>query len=95
MPGEPERRVSTIRLEGMFDLPAARLLEHSLRSVCAGDRVVVDFSRVRQFNDFGVPGASTPPPHGASPGRVSVACQRGSRRSGSYPREPRRSDWSR
>lgn len=54
MQAEPERRVSTIRLEGTFDLPAARLLEHSLRTVRAGDRVMVDFSRVRQFNDFGV-----------------------------------------
>lgn len=42
-----------IRLEGTFDLPAARLLENSLRRFATGG-VLVDFSAVRQFNDFAV-----------------------------------------
>ncbi|GAO02152.1 STAS domain-containing protein [Anaeromyxobacter sp. PSR-1] len=54
MPSERERPVTIVRLEGTFDLPAARLLEHSLRTMRSGDRVLVDFSRARRFNDFGI-----------------------------------------
>jgi hypothetical protein len=43
-----------IRLEGTFDLPAARLLENSLRRHAAAEGVRVDFGGVRQFNDFAV-----------------------------------------
>lgn len=45
---------TTIRLEGTFDLPSARLVEHALKRTTPGDRVRVDFTRVRQFHDFGV-----------------------------------------
>jgi anti-anti-sigma regulatory factor len=43
-----------IRLEGTFDLPAARVLEKSLERLGAGGGVRLDFTRVRQFNDFAV-----------------------------------------
>ena len=43
-----------IRLEGTFDLPAARLVENSLKRMRGGERVRVDFTRVRQFNDFAI-----------------------------------------
>lgn len=43
-----------IRLEGTFDLPSARLLENSLKRMTGGERVRVDFTRVRVFNDFAV-----------------------------------------
>jgi len=44
---------AVIRLEGTFDLPAARLLENSLRRN-GGGPVRVDFSQVRAFKDFAV-----------------------------------------
>lgn len=44
---------AVISLEGTFDLPAARLLENSLKR-SAGGAVRVDFTRVRAFNDFAV-----------------------------------------
>ncbi len=43
-----------LHLEGEFDVPAARLLEHSLRGVGAADRIRIDFSAVRRFNDYGI-----------------------------------------
>lgn len=45
---------ATIRLEGTFDLPSARLVENSLKRMHPGDEVRVDFTRVREFNDFAV-----------------------------------------
>ncbi len=48
------QRVSVVRLEGEFDLPAARMLEHSLRGFKAGDRVQIDFSGVRRLHDYGI-----------------------------------------
>lgn len=48
------RRVSVLRLEGSFDLPAARLLEHSLRGLASGDRVRIDFSGVKRLHDYGI-----------------------------------------
>jgi hypothetical protein len=54
MPSPESPRTSIIRLEGEFDLPAARMLEHSLRGVAPGNRVRIDFSRVRRLHDFGI-----------------------------------------
>lgn len=45
---------AVIRLEGTFDLPAARLLENSLKRMNGERRVRVDFTRVREFKDFAV-----------------------------------------
>jgi anti-anti-sigma regulatory factor len=52
MPGSELPR-PVIRLEGTFDLPAARLLEYSLGRM-KSEGVRVDFTGVRQFNDFAV-----------------------------------------
>ncbi len=43
-----------IRVEGTFDLPAARVLENALRRLGGNGGVRVDFTRVRQFNDYAV-----------------------------------------
>jgi hypothetical protein len=48
------RRETVIRLDRAFDLPAARMVEHTLRRMAAGDRVRIDFGRVQQFHDFAV-----------------------------------------
>ncbi len=42
-----------IHLEGEFDLPAARMLEHSLRAR-RGEPVRIDFGRVRRLHDYGI-----------------------------------------
>ncbi len=47
-------RDSVLRLEGEFDLPAARVLEHSLRGFGPGDTVRIDFSRVQRLHDYGI-----------------------------------------
>jgi hypothetical protein len=71
MASDGQRTAAVIHLEGNFDVPAARLLQNSLRGL--GDATVhVDFTRVRQFNDFAVAvlaQALTCP--GAAPARVS------------------------
>lgn len=48
----PPRKV--IRLEGTFDLPAAREVAEALESAPAGLEVRLDLTRVRDFHDFGV-----------------------------------------
>jgi STAS domain len=48
------RRSSTLLVEGEFDLPSARMLEHSLRGLKEGDLVRIDFRRVRQFHDYAI-----------------------------------------
>jgi anti-anti-sigma regulatory factor len=45
---------TVIRLEGVFDIPAARLVEYSLKRMSAGDRVRIDFSGVRELRDYGI-----------------------------------------
>ena len=51
--GESHREVLTLRMEGTFDVPAARLVEHTIaRSRAVSIRL--DFSRVTDFHDFGV-----------------------------------------
>jgi anti-anti-sigma regulatory factor len=45
---------TVIRLEGVFDIPAARLVEYSLKRMSAGDRVRIDFTRVRELRDYGI-----------------------------------------
>jgi anti-anti-sigma regulatory factor len=51
---QSQPQAATIRLEDTFDLPAARLLENSLRRAGPGERVLVDFGGVRHFHDFAV-----------------------------------------
>jgi anti-anti-sigma regulatory factor len=54
MAEQEHRAPSVIRLEGTFDLPAARLLENALKRMRTGEPVRVDFTRVRDFRDFAV-----------------------------------------
>lgn len=49
-----DAREVVISMEGTFDLPAARLLQNSLKRMGSGEAVRVDFTRVRVFNDFAV-----------------------------------------
>lgn len=53
MPTRPPP-AAIISFEGTFDLPAARLLENSLKRMRRGDRVRVDFRGVRTFHDYGI-----------------------------------------
>lgn len=48
-----ERERTVIRLEGVFDVPAARRLTAELDRA-AFDDVRIDLTRVREFHDFGV-----------------------------------------
>jgi hypothetical protein len=48
-----ERERTVIRLEGVFDVPAARRLAAELDGETYGE-VRIDMTRVREFHDFGV-----------------------------------------
>ena len=54
MSEQDHRSPPVIRLEGTFDVPSARLVENSLKRMRAGERVRVDFTRVRDFHDFAI-----------------------------------------
>ncbi len=43
-----------MRLEGVFDVPAARRLEQVLERAREGDAIRVDLTQVREFHDFGI-----------------------------------------
>jgi len=51
---DSKRRRTTIRLGKVFDVPAARLIENTLKRMGAGDRVRIDFGRVHEFHDSGI-----------------------------------------
>ncbi len=51
---EGQRNGTVLRVEGAFDLSAARLVEHTVKRLGAGEQVRIDFTRVRQFHDFGI-----------------------------------------
>jgi anti-anti-sigma regulatory factor len=51
---EAKERWTVISLEGVFDIPAARFVEHSVKRLSAGDKVRIDFTRVRDFRDYGI-----------------------------------------
>ena len=44
----------TFKLDGVFDGASAWELRHALEAVQKGSKVVLDFTRVREFYDFGV-----------------------------------------
>jgi hypothetical protein len=44
----------TIRLEGVFDIAAARRVQDELARAQPGVRVRLDFPHIREFHDFGV-----------------------------------------
>lgn len=48
-----ERQRTVIRLDGVFDVPAARRLTEELDEARYGE-VRIDLTRVREFHDFGV-----------------------------------------
>lgn len=48
-----ERERTVIRLEGIFDVPAARKVAAALDDAAYGE-VRIDMTRVREFHDFGV-----------------------------------------
>lgn len=49
-----EHTLRVIRVEGAFDLPAARRVAEALVSARDSELVEVDLTRVREFHDFGV-----------------------------------------
>jgi len=49
-----EHSLRVIRIEGTFDLPAARRVAEALVSARGDEAVEVDLTRVREFHDFGV-----------------------------------------
>jgi len=49
---DPEHQV--IRMEGTFDMPAARRVAEALQATPAGQEVRLDLTRVREFHDFGM-----------------------------------------
>ncbi len=51
---EIEAEDVVIRMDGMFDVPAARRLAGTLADVTPGMEVYVDLTHVREFNDFGI-----------------------------------------
>jgi anti-anti-sigma regulatory factor len=54
MPGDDPSRARLIRIEGTFDLPAARQVAEALVAARADETVEVDLTGVREFHDFGV-----------------------------------------
>jgi anti-anti-sigma regulatory factor len=54
MSHEGDRQPRVVRVEGTFDLPAARRVAEAITTSRAGERVEVDLTRVREFHDFGV-----------------------------------------
>jgi hypothetical protein len=53
-PAEDRSDELTLKLDGVFDGASAWELRHRLEAVRSAHRVVLDFSRVREFYDFGV-----------------------------------------
>jgi anti-anti-sigma regulatory factor len=45
---------TVMSLEGTFDVPGARVLQNALARMTPGARVLVDFTGVREFNDFAI-----------------------------------------
>jgi hypothetical protein len=54
MPGEEDGSPRLIRIEGTFDLPAARRVAEAVVAAGPGEALEVDLTRVREFHDFGV-----------------------------------------
>lgn len=60
-----------LRLEGTFDVRAARRVDATIDRAGPGERVVVDVSLVREFHDFGIAVLGQTVKH-AAPGRVAL-----------------------
>ncbi len=48
------REELVVRLDGVFDVPAARRVERLLERARPGDSVRLDLTHVREFHDFGI-----------------------------------------
>jgi STAS domain len=48
------QRERVIRVDDVFDIPAARRVQSELEGVLPGDSVRLDCTRVREFHDFGI-----------------------------------------
>ncbi len=48
------RRETVLRVDGVFDVPAARQVEQALARARPGDAVRLDLTKVEEFHDFGV-----------------------------------------
>ncbi len=49
-----QREELVVRLEAVFDVPAARRVERLLEQAQPGDAFLLDLTHVREFHDFGV-----------------------------------------
>jgi hypothetical protein len=54
-----------VRLDGVFDVPAARRLEQVLERARDGESIRVDLTQVREFHDFGIAILAQALKHGA------------------------------
>jgi hypothetical protein len=45
---------TVIRMDGVFDVPAAQRLAHVLEQTDANEQVRIDLTEVREFHDYGV-----------------------------------------
>jgi anti-anti-sigma regulatory factor len=45
---------TVIRMEGVFDVPAAQRLARALAQTDANEQVRIDLTQVREFHDYGV-----------------------------------------
>jgi len=54
MSREDENSPRLIRIEGTFDLPAARRVAEAVVAARPGETLELDLTRVRDFHDFGV-----------------------------------------
>jgi len=67
----PARGEVLFKLEGVFDVPAARRVEKLLEKTRDGEAVRLDLSHVREFHDFGIAVLAQALKHG-KPRRVSL-----------------------
>jgi hypothetical protein len=52
MPGPSEQERMEIRVEGIFDVPAAQSVVRACERAEGPRRVLIDMTRVREFHDF-------------------------------------------
>ena len=67
-----QREERVVRLDGVFDVPAARRVERLLEQAQPGAAVRLDLTHVREFHDFGVAVLAQALKHGSA---VRVALQ--------------------
>lgn len=50
----PTNGATVIRMDGVFDVPAAQRLARALAQTDANEQVRIDLTHVREFHDYGV-----------------------------------------